>query len=263
MAPGGPASVGSLSDVLLTIADLSVLAPKGKFTLVLTLSHLHLTNPSAPAKNLALAWSDVDLVCDVPDLNKRDWLLVLQLKKDKGLLVGKKTQPAIVLKFLMTEKVKEGRFIVAAPSSASSAAAVTTLQRMQAFVQSGGFVGSKVSAGVLHLMRMIPSMQRTTVVGHEAAIYDSLKKLPCVGCHHGVDDGALYFLRTGLLFVKPVIYIAIADINGIDPARGASSTFDMRVGIEGQKHQIEFKVGVAGLRCAKTAVGHARARSAS
>jgi hypothetical protein len=239
-AASAPAAAATLpADVLLTIPDCSLLTPKGKFTLVLTPSQLLLTNPGAPAKNLAIQWKDVELLCDVPDLNKRDWLLVVQLKKDRSLLVGKKTQPAIVVKYLMTEKVKAARFIVASNAGAENAPA---LHKIQSFVASAGFVGSKFSAAVLSAMRLIPAMAQTTVVGAEPAIYDSLKKLPCVGCHHGVEDGALYFLRTGLLFVKPVIYIAIADINGIDPARGASSTFDMRVGIEGQKQQVEFKV---------------------
>lgn len=226
-AASSPSSSSSSSGSLLaTISDVSLLVPRGKYQLQLSSTGATFAVPATPAKSLSFAWSDVDTVFDVADVNKRDWLLVLLLKKGRGVAVGKQTHHAFVVKMLATDKLKETRASVAAPVAASELADAQT--RMQSYLNEHAHTGAtKLSSGMVSLLRLVPALRSVPFVSHEPGIFSSLKQLPCVSCKLGVEDGALYFLRTGLLFIKPVLYIPLADLDGITPARGMSSTFDM------------------------------------
>ena len=225
-AASSAASSSSFGPLLATISDVSLLVPRGKYQLQLCSTGATFAVPAKPAKSLSFPWSDVDTVFDIADVNKRDWLLVVLLKKGRGVAVGKQIHHAFVVKMLATDKLKETRATVAAPVAASELADAQS--RMQSFLNENAFTGAtKLSSGMVSLLRLVPALRSVQFVSHEPAIFSSLKQLPCVSCKLGVEDGALYFLRTGLLFIKPVLYIPLADLDGITPARGMSSTFDM------------------------------------
>jgi hypothetical protein len=187
------------ADLLATVSDISLLVPRGKYQLQLTSSGATFAIPATSAKSLSFPWSNVLTVFDVADGNKRDWLVVILLKKGTGVLVGKQQHHAFVIKMLATEKLKEGRVTLGAPLS--SPAHAQAQSKMQTYLDSNaGEV--KLNSGLVALLRSIPALQHASFVAHDPAIFTSQKQLPCVGCKLGVQDGFLYLLRTGLLFIK-------------------------------------------------------------
>lgn len=220
------------SALLFTVADVSCLAPRGKVQLELSMSHATLHQPNAPAKTLRFALSDVRCIYDLPDLNKRDWLVVVMMKAGRGLTVGKQTHQGVILKCVATEKLKPERVKIHENEQ-------SVLGKQFRSIVSGG---SLFRLALSSLLRAHPSLQSIPFITGESSIFQSHKSLPCVGCKHGVEDGALYLLRSGLLFIKPLVQVLVDEIDGITPARGASSTFDIKVGIEGKKKDEEFQM---------------------
>ena len=46
---------------------------------------------------------------------------------------------------------------------------------------------------------------------------------PFLRCYKGVQEGALYPLSSGLLFLKPMIFLAASEIESITAGRGGSA----------------------------------------
>lgn len=66
-------------------------------------------------------------------------------------------------------------------------------------------------------------------------IFNSSKGAPFVRGYHGIQEGSLYMLAAGILFVKPVIFIPTAEIDSVMAGRGGSATtryIDLKVETE-------------------------------
>jgi hypothetical protein len=233
--------------------DASVLVPRGKYQLQLTSTGANLLVPAQPAKSSSLLWSDVETVVDVADVNKRDWLVVLLLKKGRGLSLGKQTHSAVVLKFLATEKLKDKRIVVGASLSAVDLAAAQVQQRMQDYLNHNEGLCAIRSART----RYFHIAERTRLCGMQTrrrgwrAVSATHRSVPrCATIKQTAEqvseshahDVVCCVLRMccplaspGLLFIKPVVSIPLAQLDGILPARGMASSFDMKVGVVGQK----------------------------
>lgn len=55
------------------------------------------------------------------------------------------------------------------------------------------------------------------------ALFYGAKGEPFVRCYRGIQEGLLYLLGTGILFIKPVIFIPIQAIDSVVAGRGGSA----------------------------------------
>ncbi|CAN0427943.1 unnamed protein product, partial [Scytosiphon promiscuus] len=65
-----------------------------------------------------------------------------------------------------------------------------------------------------------------------------------VKCHHGVNEGALFPLKQGLLFMKPALFLPTDDIEQVVCGRGGSATtryVDLVVGLETEAEEGDSK----------------------
>ena len=235
-SPAASPSTGTdPTDVLVSYSDISLLVPRGKYTLHLCSSGAVFAQPPGPkSQSHSIPWGAVSAVIDVVDVFKRDWYVVITLRKDaKPIVVGKQTHWAVVIKMQANEKLKDGRAKVATglPAAAKDPESRGVMGRIQALLdaQTSAHPPATLSSSLVASLREIPALAGVPFVAHDPSIFSSQKSLPCVSCKLGVEDGALYFLRTGLLFIKPVMYLPLSELDGITPARGAAGTFDMKV----------------------------------
>jgi hypothetical protein len=66
-------------------------------------------------------------------------------------------------------------------------------------------------------------------------IFSSSKGAPFVRGYHGIQEGSLYLLGAGVLFIKPVIFLPVSAIDSVLAGRGGSATtryIDLKIDTE-------------------------------
>ena len=191
--PPPPAAVFDRAAVVHSFLDLSFLTPRGKFDLLLTAASLILTNSKLQQTSIIPLSSLLHALC-VPDGNKRDLCVVLDLARAQAITVGKARHSLLA-------------FRCEAKSSVSS-----------------------------RFLSAISSLSPATRIDSASpVVFSSSTSLPFVSCYHGTSDGELYPLPSGLLFIrKPLLFIAVADVDGLSLSRGngGGKTFDLGVGVK-------------------------------
>ena len=56
-----------------------------------------------------------------------------------------------------------------------------------------------------------------------ARVFLTSKGDPFLRCYKGIQEGSLYLLSEGILFLKPIVFIAIEDIASLSAGRGGSA----------------------------------------
>ena len=195
------------ASVLHAFPGLTFLSPRGKFDVLLTASSVIVTSEKA-AHTTVLSLSSLSHVLSVPDANKTDDCLVLLLLPGTGPLLGKSRHDALVIKVDRAKMASKppGDSVPPPPSSSS----------------------------LVHRLRALSMGSAVEFCSPSAAVFTSSTSSPFVSCYHGTRDGCLYPLPSGCLFLKPPLWVAVDDVDGIDISRGGGGgrTFDIRVGVK-------------------------------
>jgi len=196
-----------LPQTLLTICDVKLSLPFGKFTL-----HLREADGIFVASNnsmWALPWGSVRTIFKLPDLDKRGQFLVLhcpqslvQAKGTKGKLTARE---AII--FRSHKPLLSSQFIPGASATPHNGAAA-----LHACVDQMSDASSQID-GWFTVLRTLPALASAEVFNGAAS---PLK------CSHGSRAGVLYFLPSGLVFLRDSHFLLVSDIQAAQVVEGVS-----------------------------------------
>lgn len=189
------AAVIDLSDsVVLTLDQAQMLEPRGRFKTVLTVDGMSMTGKSGV---LNLLWSQISVIAQVPNANctKKDGEDILFFHLKDVSYMGKPLQNIVWnLNKLSKEQLKASY----GPIHFSGSESV-------------------VVSGV------VESLSGVALAKPQANLFTSLKQLPYLRCHKGTQEGVLYPLQCGVLFLKPSLFIPAEDVAAIAAGRGGAA----------------------------------------
>ena len=85
----------------------------------------------------------------------------------------------------------------------------------------------------------VQSFWKKKIVGTDRSLFQTVATQKCfLRCYNGLQEGALYPLRCGIVFVKPLVFIPNEEIASLTAGRGGGS---------GNTRYVDLKVVVAGL----------------
>mmetsp|Transcript_19242 Transcript_19242/g.41348 ORF Transcript_19242/g.41348 Transcript_19242/m.41348 type:complete len:451 (-) Transcript_19242:544-1896(-) len=225
---GGPLRAGggeaAAAPSLLTLPQLSLQTPRGRFDVHLGRRGLSFLPPSRGAQVVAglteIPWSDVRIVIRVPKLDAaqkantpvRAYYIVLALQKP--FQVGKQHHSCVVFN---VDGVKPyphlGSLKLQEVATETDAAMISKWQGMLSSLQ------AQPSPQAEHeTLGMI--LKQAAGKDHIEEPDIEMSPCPYFKVYRGVDEGGLYPLRTGLLFLpKPALYIPSDDIRRIATGR--------------------------------------------
>ena len=221
-APQPAAVTFDASTALLTFLDLSFVQPRGKFDVHFTDCALVFVSSGKQPSTILLPFTSLGQLAAVPDVNKKDRCVLLSLRPTaEPLLVGKSKLYQLLLKIDATRQTTDTKAL-RFPQSTTQPTSTTIADHF-----------------IATLRQHCPALP---VVTPQADTFKSTAGSPCISCYYGTNDGQLYPLSTGLLFLqRPVVWVALETVDGIEVTRsGGGKTFDVKVGVKrsGEKEQV-------------------------
>ena len=182
---------------LLVVAEAQFVEPRGRLKTTISLTGILI---DGKAMTSFVPWSSIDNIVCVPSYlttkKEGEDLLILNLGK-AGILNGNKKIYNLVWNLNKnTNTVIEASFGQANFSGTESEVVNALITRLS---------GQK------------------TVVPNPSLFQTITTSKPFLRCYKGIQEGALYFLKSGLLFVKPVLFIPVDAIASIGAGRGGNS----------------------------------------
>ena len=213
------------STVLSTYVDVSFVQPRGKFDVHVTDNAFILTSSGKQPSTTFLPYTSLGQLAAVPDVNRKDWCVLLQLRPTAApLVVGKTSLSQVLLKVDTTRKTTDAKAIRLPQQPAHSQPLPTVT----------------IAAHFLSTLRKYCST--LPLVTPEPATFSSTASTASISCYYGTNDGQLYPLSAGLLFLqRPVVWVALETVDGIEVKRsGGGKTFDLKVGVtrSGEKDEV-------------------------
>ncbi|KAK3269735.1 hypothetical protein CYMTET_21844 [Cymbomonas tetramitiformis] len=189
------------------IDDYSLISPRGKFKIGLFTDHLTLTNKNT---ELHVKYSSIANIAIIEKPKEGQACVIAKLCSGSHLQHGKQTFPTILFqaKLTATLDVAHPRPPPTDPNSRLQGPAAKVLSQALGLV-----TGKTVEA---------PDKQYFCAEGGAQSI----------GAHHKVNQGLLFPLRSGIIFLdRPALFLLATEVDYVDLGRanGASSTFDFRV----------------------------------
>ena len=184
--------MGSSSDsAVLVIQDLQLLEPRGRFKLSLSTQGILL---EGKAESLFARWDNVASAAVVPSSNssKKEGEDVLALSLGCGVPCGKKEVSGLLV------------VLSKSPNSA---------------VKALGLEGTHAEVLPTAMGRYIIS----PIVRPDKKLFNSCRSQSFLRCYRGTQEGTLYPLRSGLLFVRPMLFVPAESVNAISIGRGGNA----------------------------------------
>ena len=211
------------STALVSFLDVSFVQPRGKFDVHVTDTALVLTSTGKQSSTTLVPFACLGLLVAVPDVNRKDRCILLGLLPTAAsVAVGKTTLRQLLLKIDTTRKTTDPKAI-RLPQPTRYALTHTT-----------------VADQLLTVLRQY--CPRVSVVTPQFDTFKSTAAATSISCYHGTNDGQLYPLSTGLLFIqRPVVWVALETVDGIEVRRsGGGKVFDLKVGVKrgGEKDEV-------------------------
>jgi hypothetical protein len=184
-------------DSILKIADISFQEPRGKFNLSILKSGILLEGKQCSVMILWENISHIALVMSNSSLKKEgEDLLALKLVK------AQRCMNRELINFLFTLSKNEAKKIDVMREYGS-------IQGHESYVVS----------------KLVEELSQQTIQRSSHPLFHSMMtQKPYVRCYKGIQEGALYPLANGLLFLKPMIFIPAEEIASLSAGRGGSSS---------------------------------------
>lgn len=195
-------TAGAMGILLLRLDNLQFMEPRGRFDTCFYMNGMTFENKNFTG--MVLWQNAINVVCV---------LNTMTAKKDIEDLVVVHMEP---------EKIngKTIKNIMFAASRVTTCASVS------------GDVSGVVS-GVIQ--ELIASSSGMKVGKPSSSLFSSAKGAPFVRGYHGIQEGSIYLLAVGILFIKPVIFIPVAEVASVTAGRGGAANtryIDLKVDTE-------------------------------
>ncbi|CAN0385677.1 unnamed protein product, partial [Ectocarpus sp. 12 AP-2014] len=239
-ANGGPADGNPKSDVtgtttttidsnggatssppLLTLENVQLLQPRGRFDLVLSKGGITI---AGKAGDVVASWENVRHIIRLPRPEGFNWGKVLDPDDPAG-----SDLIALPLKSPVPFRKSKTSMVLLQPDPKVKHSEVSISVDGVAHQLSG-------SQGTL-VMSALKLLSRVRQVAPDRGLFASRDGKSFVKCYHGVNEGSLFPLKQGLLFMKPALFLPRTDIQEVVCGRGGSATtryVDLVVGLEAE-----------------------------
>ena len=184
--------------IMLEVEDLQLLEPRGRFKVSVSPTFMCLENSSKKEDILiTISPSQISSMALVPSSfpsssSKKESDAILAIQLTAGVSNGKKDINALVF----------------------------TLSRSSLLTLPSGSHAPQAE--------IIPSIMeqfwRHKIASPDKLLFLTARSQSFLHCHRGTQEGVLYPLRIGLLFLKPLLFLPSEDIAGIEVGRGGSAT---------------------------------------
>jgi hypothetical protein len=220
---GGAAAAGGAGaggDVFLKMDDVAFFEPRGRFTASFTLNGLLLEGKNA---NCFVPWTSVSHAAAFPSntTTKKEGEDLLALRVSPSVKFSGKDLNGILFnlnKCLGTP--------VKATTPPSELVSSTALEGIAAVV----------------VPKIVELLWKKTVVAPRKDLFQTIgvgpggATRPYLRCHKGVQEGAIYPLSNGVVFVKPLLFLPAEEIASLSAGRGGGS---------GQTRYVDLKIETA------------------
>lgn len=191
--------VGSGSEAYIVIPDAQWIEPRGRFTASISGEGILL---EGKAVNCFIRWHNISHIACVPSN--------ASMKKEGEELMA----------FLLLEPVKCNNkdmkmFLWNLSKSVVKEISATNPS------------SSSPISGSEHVVisSLVSTIRKLTIVTPNKDLFQSAtKQRPYLKCYKGIQEGALYPLKNGLIFMKPLLFIPTEDIASITAGRGGSGS---------------------------------------
>ncbi|KAL3783600.1 hypothetical protein HJC23_002104 [Cyclotella cryptica] len=223
--------------------EVSCTTPRGKFLLQLHQNGIVLANPKKAEEQITIASSQVE---NVIWFRKEEEYKKLKQRQSSGKVNSKSLMVPghMILICLNPSEETDGVKVIFRNKQMNQ----VCLQLPAYFIEGGsgekekecftekewwdGLIKALCSDNV-SMIRVLANMDKPSYTSHgdsftfqsEGASGSSTttEGMPYVGCYHGLNDGALYPLRDGLLFFKPPLFVHRSKLASISCGRGSGS----------------------------------------
>ena len=215
------AGIGSISGAIAKIPELNTLIPKGKFDIFFLKNSLKMNGQS---HNYQIQTKNISKVFLVPKSEGNGSLLILKLQS--AVTQGNVSYPFIIFQIKQDDEITIDLEI---PEDDED------LNNIDEFKSP---LNGKIIDVIAKLFHYI--MDKNIIIPNKTFIF---AKGPFIKCSYKANNGALYFLEKGILFVhKPVIDIENDSIKEVDLARIQASniqqrSFDITVKLKKESYQ--------------------------
>ena len=185
-------SMGAATDsTLIVIEDIQLLEPRGRFKLSFSAEGLLLEGKS---ESLFVRWVNISSAAVVPSSNssKKEGEDVLALSLGSGVPCGKKEISGVLIALS-----KSPNSIVKTPSFEGTHAEVLPTA-----------IGHYISS---------------PIVRPDKKLFNSCRSQSFLRCYKGTQEGTLYPLRSGLLFLRPMLFLPAEAVHAISIGRGGNA----------------------------------------
>jgi hypothetical protein len=215
--------MSSQGDVCLVVNEAQLLEPRGRFTASLSSVGLLLEGKQ---QNMFVPWSSVSHCACVPSN------------------ATTKKEGEDLLALYLSEPIKNGNKDIR--SLLWNLSKSTGTKPLSAVYSSSSFEGTE-SHVVTSLVEQLVSKK---IVLPQRELFQSIlmQNKPYLRCYKGIQEGVLYPLKNGLLFVKPMLFIPAEEVASLTAGRGGGS---------GNTRYVDLQVCVLVCDCDMT---HARIR---
>lgn len=188
----------SSGDTILTIPEAQMLEPRGKFSINITTSGIHAEGKSV---SFFAKFSNISHLALVPSgtSTKTDGEDVLILKFSSPVKVNNKDHNSLAWTLSKSEKKKF----------------VLEHSRMESTE------GTESHVVCYAIQKLCP--HKKLVMPKRELFLTIASQKPYLRCYSGKDEGLLYPLENGMLFVKPVVFIPTESIASLSAGRGGGS----------------------------------------
>lgn len=212
----------------LKLVDVSFLEPRGRFTASFSSNGLLLEGKSA---NCFVPWENVSHAASLPSSTstKKEGEDLLALRVSPAVKCSGKDLGGILLSLnkCLGTPIKVMMPTVAAAGGAPDSPPPHTLEE--------GIAAAMVP-------KLVQMLWKNKVVIPRKDIFQSVslgpggQTKPYLRCHKGVNEGAIYLISSGVVFVKPLLFL---------PAEGIASLSAGRGGGSGQTRYVDLKIEMA------------------
>ncbi|CAB1112107.1 unnamed protein product [Ectocarpus sp. CCAP 1310/34] len=215
------------SPPLLTLENVQLLQPRGRFDLVLRKGGVTI---AGKAGDVFVSWQNVRHIISLPRPEGFNWGKVLDPDDPAG-----SDLIALPLKSPVPFRKSKTSMVLLQPDPKAKHSEVSISVDGVSHQVSG-------SQGTL-VMSALKLLSRVQQVAPDRGLFASRDGKSFVKCYHGVNEGSLFPLKQGLLFMKPALFLPRADIQEVVCGRGGSATtryVDLVVGLEAEDEHGEL-----------------------
>ncbi|CAN0374811.1 unnamed protein product, partial [Ectocarpus sp. 12 AP-2014] len=209
------------SPPLLNLENVQLLQPRGRFDLIFRESCVTIAGKAGDA---IVAWDNVRHIIRLPRPEGFNWGKVLDPDDPAG-----SDLIALPLKKPVPFRKSKTSLVLLQPDPKAKHSEVSISVDGVSHQVSG-------SQGTL-VMSALKLLSRVRQVAPDRGLFASRDGKSFVKCYHGVNEGSLFPLKQGLLFMKPALFLPRTDIQEVVCGRGGSATtryVDLVVGLEAE-----------------------------